>query len=92
MPKEDEGTDISKYINKEISFGGHFDVDDVAWADAFEGQDEGYIMIYTPKYKWIPAKVSQRFPRLMKAETWEASVKWTEGESMATLTVKGEEE
>ena len=92
MSKENEGIDVNEFIDKNISIGGHFDADDVAWENVFDGQNEGYIMIYTPKYKWFPAKWGKWFPKMMKAETWQATVKWTEGESMATLTVKGEEE
>ncbi len=69
----------------ELSFGGHFDANEVAWETAFEDQTEGYIMIYTSKYKWFPAKWGRWFPKMMKAETYPATVKWKEGESMARL-------
>ena len=47
---------------------GYVDSSDMAFDTILDGESEGYIMIYSPKYKWIPKKIANKFSRrLMKA-------------------------
>ena len=71
---------------------GYVDSSEVAWGVAFDGSNEGYIMIEVPKYKWFHAKWGKRFPRMMKMEGHAVTVAATSNPDMVQLVEREEEE
>ena len=71
----------------------HADVADVEIA--FEGTGEGYIMIYSSKYKWFPTSWGRWFPQMMRVVSYPVSVQDntldTKGRFMVTLQREEEE-
>ena len=77
----------------EFTVGGHWDHGyvDADLISAFGGESEGYIMIYSPKYKWFPAKLGRWFPKMMVAEAYPVSVEATNSPDMVMLRREEEE-